>query len=144
MKNKTIVKSNMVLDEIVVGDECNLPLDPSCIRFSYLLDTMIPTYDGDKDIDLEEDGHEGILKVTHYYKTVKNHSVESVELTKEEDIDRARIMLLGKQLADIVYVLTQLGDYQFKELLIDELNVTLEQGYKILDQYDLNEFEEEE
>ena len=57
-------------------------------------------------------------------------------LTKEEDVNHYSIMLLGNQLADIVYCLTQVDDYQYIEQLYEDLHQQVEAGYQILEQYD--------
>ena len=57
-------------------------------------------------------------------------------LTQEKDINRYSIMLLGNELADIVYCLTQVDDYQYIEQLYEDLHQQVEAGYQILEQYD--------
>lgn len=57
-------------------------------------------------------------------------------LTQEKDINRYSIMLLGNELADIVYCLTQVDNYQYIEQLYEDLHQQVEAGYQILEQYD--------
>ena len=37
----------------------------------------------------------------------------------------------------------QLNDYQFEEIVVDELNSLINSGYEIIEQYDLNGDEDE-
>lgn len=119
---------DFLLNEITVGQECNLPLDPSCIKFAYTL---------------KEEFEDKIkyVKVTHKYKEVTGHSVSKKELVNEYDTARVDVRLLGCELADIVYCLVKAGDYQYVEQLIDNLNQQIEDGYSILLQYDNIEWE---
>lgn len=57
-------------------------------------------------------------------------------LTQEKDINRYSIMLLGNELAGIVYCLTQVDNYQYIEQLYEDLHQQVEAGYQILEQYD--------
>ena len=57
-------------------------------------------------------------------------------LIEPKDINRYSIMLLGNELADIVYCLTQVDDYQYIEQLYEDLHQQVEAGYQILEQYD--------
>lgn len=64
-------------------------------------------------------------------------------LTEEKDINRYSIMLIGNELADIVYCLTQVNEFQYVEQLFEDLHIQLEAGYQILEQYDEWEIEDE-
>lgn len=64
-------------------------------------------------------------------------------LTQEKDINRYSIMLLGNELSDIVYCLTQVNESEYIEQLFEDLRIQIEVGYKILEQYDDWEIEDE-
>lgn len=64
-------------------------------------------------------------------------------LTEEKDINRYSIMLIGNKLANIVYYLTQVNEFQYIEQLFEDLHMQLEAGYQILEQYDEWEIEDE-
>ena len=57
-------------------------------------------------------------------------------LTQEKDINRYSIMSIGSQLANIVYCLTQVDEFQYIEQLYEDLHQQVEAGYQILEQYD--------
>lgn len=140
----TNIHGDFLLDEIKIGEECDGVLDPSCIRFSYLIAGEIPDYDDDGDIITDGGSHFGIEKVVHRYKRIYEHSVECFELTDKADIAKAHVGLLGQELANLVYILTQLDNYQFEEIVIDKLNKLVDNGYEIVQQYDLDEEDEDE
>lgn len=131
------IHGDFLLDEIKIGEECEGVLDPSCIRFSYLIAGEIPEYDDDGDLVPDGETHFGIQKIIHRYKQIQEHSVESFELTNEADIQRAHVGLLGQELSNLVYILVQLNDYQFEEIVVDELVSLINSGYEIINQHDL-------
>lgn len=57
-------------------------------------------------------------------------------LTQDKDINRYSIMLIGNKLANIVYCLTQVDEFQYIEQLYEDLHQQVEVGYQILEQYD--------
>lgn len=64
-------------------------------------------------------------------------------LTQEKDINRYSVILIGNELADIVYCLTQVNESEYVEQLFEDLHMQLEAGYQILEQYDEWEIEDE-
>lgn len=61
--------------------------------------------------------------------------IDNKDMLQEKDINRYSIMLLGNKLANIVYCLTQVDNYQYIEQLYEDLHQQIEAGYQILEQY---------
>lgn len=129
------------LKDIYVGKNSCQPLDPSDIEFSFY------SYGRHIDEDGEIAKYPSFNLVTHTYDKCSNHSVIAQNISQSEDIDIAKVHLLCKELCDIVISICQnsnITEDEYVELLFNQINDWIDEGYNILSRHDIEVEEDEE
>lgn len=132
---------NHALKDICVGKNSGQLLDPSDIEFSFY------SYGRHIDEDGEIAKYPSFNLVTHTYDECSNHSVIAQNISQSEDIDIAKVHLLCKELCDIVISICQnsnIAEDEYVELLFNQINDWIDEGYNILSRYDIEVEEDEE
>lgn len=127
---------NHALKSIHVGKNSGRPLDPSDIEFSFYSYGLHINEDG------EIDKYPSFEIVTHQYDECAGHKVSVQPISHYKDANIAQIYLVCAELSQIVETLTlNCDEDEYIELLFESLSEWIEDGYKILSQYDLEEEE---
>lgn len=132
---------NHALKDIYIGKNTKQLLDPSDIEFSFY------SYGRHIDENGEIAKNPSFNLVTHTYDECFNHNVIVQNISQSEDIDIAKVHLLCKELCDIVISICQnsnIAEDEYVELLFNQINDWIDEGYSILSQYDLEVEEDEE
>ena len=123
---------NHALKSIHVGKNSGRPLDPSDIEFSFY------SYGVHIDEDGNIDKYPSFEIITHKYDECSGHHVSSQQISHYKDANIAQIYLVCAELSQIVEALTlNCDEDDYIELLFESLSEWIEDGYKILSQYDL-------
>lgn len=121
------------LKDIYVGKNSGQLLDPSDIEFSFY------SYGRHLDEDGEIAKYPSFNLVTHTYDECFNHNVTVQNISQSEDIDIAKAHLLCTELCDIVISICQnsnITEDEYVELLFNQMNDWINEGYTILSLYD--------
>lgn len=124
------------LKDICIGKNSGRLLDPSDIEFSFY------SYGQHTNEDGEIEKYPSFNIVTHTYDECSKHNVAVQNISQSEDIDIAKVHLLCKELCDIVISICQnsnITEDEYVELLFNQINDWIDEGYNILSQYDLEE-----
>lgn len=122
------------LKDIYIGKNSRQLLDPSDIEFSFY------SYGRHTDENGEIAKHPSYELVTHRYDECFRHSVTVQDISEPEDIDIAEAYLLCMELCDIVISICQnsnIAEDEYVELLFNQINDWIDEGYTILSQYDI-------
>lgn len=122
------------LKDIYIGKNSRQLLDPSDIEFSFY------SYGRHTDENGEIAKHPSYELVTHRYDECFRHSVTVQDISEPEDIDIAEAYLLCMELCDIVISICQnsyINEDEYVELLFNQINDWIDEGYTILSQYDI-------
>ena len=111
-----------------------------CINFNKngILEAKYVLYSYGKGIDKDgniEDFNSYKKIITTFNGNLSSHKVDIIDLSVNEDIDEAKVCLLTNELNHLFNALTQVGEWQYQELLLDALDDWIEEGYKILEKY---------
>lgn len=124
------------LKDIYIGKNSRRLLDPSDVEFSFY------SYGRHIDENGEIAKNPSYELVTHTYDECFNHNVTVQDISQSEDIDIAKVHFLCKELCDIVISICQnsnITEGEYVELLFNQINDWIDEGYDILSQYDLEE-----
>lgn len=132
---------NHALKDIYSSKNSGQLLDPLDIEFSFY------SYGRHIGEDGEIAKYPSFNLVTHTYDECSNHSVTVQNISQSEDIDIAKAHLLCKELCDIVISICQnsnIAEDEYVELLFNQINDWIDEGYNILSRYDVEVEEDEE
>lgn len=122
------------LKDIYVGKNGGQLLDPSDIEFSFY------SYGRHIDEDGEIAKNPSYGLVIHRYDECFRHSVTVQDISEPEDIDIAKAHLLCTELCNIIISICQnsnINEDEYIELLFNQINDWIDEGYNILAQYDV-------
>lgn len=122
------------LKDIYIGKNSGQPLDPSDIEFSFY------SYGRHTDENGEIAKNPSFNLVTHTYDECFNHNVTVQNISEPEYIDIAKAHLLCTELCNIIISIRQnsnIAEDEYVELLFNQINDWIDEGYNILAQYDI-------
>ena len=122
------------LKDIYIGKNIKQLLGPSDIEFSFY------SYGRHIDEDGEIAKYPSYELVTHTYDECFNHNVTVQDISEPEDIDIAKAHLLCTELCNIIISIRQnsyINEDEYVELLFNQINDWIDEGYTIISQYDV-------
>lgn len=120
------------LKDVYVGKNSGQLLDPSDVEFSFY------SYGRHIDENGEIAKNPSYELVTHTYDECFNHNVTVQDISEPEDINIAKVYLLCTELCGVVTSICQNSNIiedEYIELLFNQMNDLINEGYAILSQY---------